>query len=404
MISLNKNLKGLCAFGADGEVPLADAFAHEFKEAIRLTCFNHVRRNIKDEMHRLAIPEELQTAVLNDIFGKRIGSTLLTGLVDSKSVTEYENKIVYLMEKWLLYDDQDQDSFAKFCSWFDIYKKKIICDTMLLPVREQAGLGSLPEPFYNNASECINNVIKVKVDYKKSELPIFIAKVLDLIGEQQQEAEKAILGCGKYNLLCNSLEVCQSKWYTLSREMRKQHVKKLNTASITCLFERSQKTVQSSSEATSHLEGSSSAGECTAILSTEPSMLSSVTTKSSNESSSPSKEASLSSALPGPSCSSPAQSVTSLLYEKLMPLSSRLGLPTEAIKGIANKAAQILEQDGAITNAPGHPGNARMVISHSGKRLVVPKKKSTGLSCDAHNTSQQNFVPMLLQLHSIIRS
>ena len=42
MISLNKNLKGLCAFGADGEVPLADASAHEFKEAIRLTCFNHV--------------------------------------------------------------------------------------------------------------------------------------------------------------------------------------------------------------------------------------------------------------------------------------------------------------------------------------------------------------------------
>ena len=76
MISLNKNLRRLHAFGADGEAPLTDAFAHEFKKSIRLTCFNHVRRNIKDEMHKLAIPGELQTEVLNDIIGKRIGCSL----------------------------------------------------------------------------------------------------------------------------------------------------------------------------------------------------------------------------------------------------------------------------------------------------------------------------------------
>ena len=256
MISLNKNLKTLRAFGADGEVPLADAFSHEFKEAIRLTCFNHVRQNIKDEMRRLSIPEERQTVILNDIFGKQIGSTLLTGLVDSKSVATYEQKVVYLMEKWSLYDDTDQDSFAKFCSWFDVYKKEILRDTMLLPVRERAGLGSPPEPFYNNASECINNVIKVKVDYKKNELPMFITKVLDLIGEQQQEVEKAILGSGKYGLRCSSLEVSQSKWYTLSCEMRKKHIKKLNTVPITCLFE-GRSSFQASSETISHLEGSS---------------------------------------------------------------------------------------------------------------------------------------------------
>ena len=65
----------------------------------------------------------------------------------------------------------------------------MIRDIVLLLVREKAGLGSPPELFYNNASECIN-VIKVKVDYKKNELQVFIYKMLDLIGEQQQEAEK----------------------------------------------------------------------------------------------------------------------------------------------------------------------------------------------------------------------
>ena len=113
-------------------------------------------------------------------------------------------------------------------------------------------------------------------------------------------------------------------------------------------------------------------------LSTTPSVLSLPMTKSSF---STSQEASFSSALPGASCSLPAESVRSLLCNKLMSLSNRLGLPTEAIKGIANKAADILQEDGAITNAPGHPGSAKMVISHSGKRphLVLPKKKSGGL-------------------------
>jgi len=407
MISLNKNFKGICAFGADGEAPLADAFAHEFKEAVRLTCFNHVRRNIKDEMHRLGIPEELQIEVLNDIFGKRIGSTLLTGLVDSQNVEAYEEKVAYLMEKWSLNDDADQDSFAKFCSWFYVYKKEMIRDTMLLPVHEQAGLGSPPEPFYNNASECINNVIKVKVDYKKNELPVFISKVLDLIREQQQEAEKAVLSSGKYSLCCSNLEVPESKWYTMSREMRKQHINKFNKVSITCLFKEplttvkgSKNSLQSSSKALSYSDGSSGVElhanttdkEKDTALSAIPLFLSVPVTKSSIESNT-STEASLSPTLPGPSCSSSTQSITlgssvqsvnMLLYEKLMPLSSRLSIPSAAIKGTANKAAEILQEDSAITNAPGHPGNAKMVISHSGKRphLVLPKKKSGGLSCD----------------------
>ena len=390
MISLNKNLQGLLAFGADGEAPLADAFALEFKKSVRLTCFNHVRRNIKDEMHKLGIPEELQTEILNDIFGKRIGSTFLTGLVDSQSAIAYEEKLASLMNKWSLYDDEEEDPgpLTKFCSWFDVYKKEVIRDTMLLPVREKAGLGSPPEPFYNNASECINNVIKVKVDYKKNELPVFISKLLELIGEQQQEAEKAIVGSGKFTMRCSSLEIPQNKWYTMSREMRKHHLKKFNNASVTCLSEQSvtKKSLQSSAET------ACTSGSCNSIIGqhtvtdeieNSSSLPVAVTNSSANAAIPVSVSVTLT--LPGASStSSAAQSDTSLLlYEKLVPLSTRLGLPNAAIRSIANKAAEILEEDGAITNAPGHPGDAKMVISHSGKRphLVLPKKKK-GLSCD----------------------
>ena len=55
-------------------------------------------------------------------------------------------------------------------------------------------MGTPPEHFYTNSSECINHVIKAKVDYKNNELPQFIDKLQELTTEQQQEVEKAVVG------------------------------------------------------------------------------------------------------------------------------------------------------------------------------------------------------------------
>ena len=65
-------------------------------------------------------------------------------------------------------------------------------------------------------------------------------------------------------------------------------------------------------------------------------------------------------------------------------LSSKLGLPKDAIEGIAKKAVDILSTDGAITQVPGHSNDAKMVLSYSGKRphLVLPKRKCSGMFCD----------------------
>ena len=74
---------------------------------------------------------------------------------------------------------------------------------------------------------------------------------------------------------------------------------------------------------------------------------------------------------------------SSVLSAKLSVLSGKLGLPNVAIDGIAKKAAEILQTEGAIASAPGQPAEARMVISRSGKRphLVIPKKMG-GMACD----------------------
>jgi hypothetical protein len=71
---MNKNLAIILAFGTDGEVAVSNALAHEFKGAIHLLCFNHVRRNLKEELHSLAIPMEVKSVILSDIIviSKRI--------------------------------------------------------------------------------------------------------------------------------------------------------------------------------------------------------------------------------------------------------------------------------------------------------------------------------------------
>ena len=85
-----------------------------------------------------------------------------------------------------------------------------------------------------NASESINAVIKSKVDYKKTDLPIFIEKLKELEKEQQSELERAVIGRGKYKLgeQYKFLEVPENKWFHMSVQQRKDHLSKLQTVTV----------------------------------------------------------------------------------------------------------------------------------------------------------------------------
>ena len=118
LVSINKNLAKIQAFGTDGEVALSNAFAHGFKGAVHLLCFNHVRHNLKEELHSLGISSEVRSEILSDIFGKRIDAMHLTGLVDSKSEQEFETSLATLVQKWKLHDlDETSGPVTRFCDW-----------------------------------------------------------------------------------------------------------------------------------------------------------------------------------------------------------------------------------------------------------------------------------------------
>ena len=69
---------------------------------------------------------------------------------------------------------------------------------MLRSKRRQCGLGDPPSSFTTNASESINAVVKNRVDYKKSDVPVFLDNLKAVIDEQQRELERAIVDKGKY--------------------------------------------------------------------------------------------------------------------------------------------------------------------------------------------------------------
>ena len=70
MVSLNKDIGNVLAFGTDGEEPLFKAMERNMYHAIHLRCFGHFRDNCKERLRLL--PREVQKEFLDDVFGRRI--------------------------------------------------------------------------------------------------------------------------------------------------------------------------------------------------------------------------------------------------------------------------------------------------------------------------------------------
>ena len=77
LIGLSRQLQGVEAFGTDGEQALIDAFCHEFAFSHHLTCFIHVKCNIKEKCFEYNIPGDLSQQIQDGVVGKKIGGTYL---------------------------------------------------------------------------------------------------------------------------------------------------------------------------------------------------------------------------------------------------------------------------------------------------------------------------------------
>lgn len=190
---------GRCsALGTDGEKALMDAFKHEFRFAQHMTCFNHVRRNVKDMLCDCNVPTSLRDDILDAVFGKKVGSVYTEGLVDATDTADFEEKLDKLVDSWRDAPLPSTANIERFITWFLAHKAPVVRNSMLRSVREECGLGSPPGPFTTNACETANSMLKNEV--KRSEMFKFLNKLTSLIQEQEREVERALIGRGKYEL------------------------------------------------------------------------------------------------------------------------------------------------------------------------------------------------------------
>ena len=225
MVSLKPSLSDLQAFGTDGEECLYNAFATQFSQAHHVRCFLHFRDNCKAKLQEMKISNDCVLEIIQDILGSFLRGK--PGLVDACTSKELRSQLHSLQSKW-------ERIAPGFFSWFLEHKVQVIESSMLASVRESAGLGSPPEPFYTNEIESINRVIKQKTGYKSSEWPEFCRLAKELIEDQQSEVEKAVIGVGEYRF-CEEfkhLEIPLGKWSSMTKMQRTNYLQKITRLSL----------------------------------------------------------------------------------------------------------------------------------------------------------------------------
>ena len=188
LISLNGNTAEIKAFGSDGEPELIKAFSVAFRDAVQLCCFSHFRQNIKDKLQEIGMHESATKTILDNIFGRQIGSHFEEGLVDAEEEKTFWSMLDSLEIEWsnLERGCYLQKTVRSFFNWFKRYKAPVVAETMLRSVRKKANLGTRPCQFTTNHSESINSVMKTEVEWKESHLPQLVEKLHDIHTRQMQ--------------------------------------------------------------------------------------------------------------------------------------------------------------------------------------------------------------------------
>lgn len=109
LISLVRSLDKLLAFDTDGKEPLQSAFQKQFKFAIILRCFRHLRQNIRRKLisdmgMKKDDAQEIQYSI-------KSGPTLFEGLVDADDECQFEAKLATFKDPWAKIREKEGMSF-----------------------------------------------------------------------------------------------------------------------------------------------------------------------------------------------------------------------------------------------------------------------------------------------------
>lgn len=198
-----------------------------FPHCIHLLCSLHKQENLLRKMRELKIEEAAIKELLCDIFGSEVDGGHIEGLIDATGSSEFMEKLEMLKPKWEVLSKE-------FSKWFTVYEVELFCSSMIASVRCLAGLGNPPKYYTTNSNESLNNLLKTKVDFKRSEWPKFNEILFAAVSEQQEEFAKAVFSQGEYEFRneYKHLQVTHLDWIQMSREQRESKIEKLERQNL----------------------------------------------------------------------------------------------------------------------------------------------------------------------------
>lgn len=162
MTKYRRETTDVLVFGTDGEENLYNAMAEVFVNAKHLRCDIHLKDNVKRKLNDLGIGGIAASEIFFDIFGKGMGNVAEGGLVDCKSTEEFDAALEDAMKNW----KSLHENGAKFCGYFLKEKADVIRNCCTADIRSMCGLGFPPKVYTQNASECMNRLVKTEDDSK----------------------------------------------------------------------------------------------------------------------------------------------------------------------------------------------------------------------------------------------
>ncbi|XP_062573500.1 uncharacterized protein LOC134235383 [Saccostrea cucullata] len=230
ILQICPEMKSLKVFGTDGDKNLSDAFEVCFTSAKHLLCDIHMQDNIERKLKELGIQKKEAKSYIEDIFGKISHETKIKGLVDSMSPEEFDEKLSSLQNEW----KSRHSSGLSFLDYFLEHKAELIKNCMNADLRSLAGLGYPPQPYNQNANECMNAIIKG--DLRKNEegkLKMsekdFVISLEKIVKRQETEVKLALIGKGEYRLKTEyqHLEVTEDIYWRKSVTQREAVFEKM---------------------------------------------------------------------------------------------------------------------------------------------------------------------------------
>ena len=129
-----------------------------------------------------------------------MGNVAEGGLVDCNSTEEFDVALDNAMKNW----KSLHENGAKFCGYFVKEKADVIRNCCTADIRSVYGLGFPPKVYTQNASECINRLVKAedvsKYGKKAIGLPLAIERIRTEIRRQHKQQFLAVINRGEYQL------------------------------------------------------------------------------------------------------------------------------------------------------------------------------------------------------------